>query len=113
MQGVGSHAYDHSVMDNLIVRILDPTRSGLGTRVDYLGDRSTDDLILEALELALATLGDEFGTGYPTNIGQLVFYQRQHPRSSINNLTGLVGPSTTMPYLDRGSWIHIWAAEAP
>lgn len=113
MQGVGSHAFDHSVMDNVILRILEPSYSGLAARVDYLGDRSPDALIGEGFQQALATLGEEFQTGYPTNPAMLLAYRRQHPRSTIANLTGVVGPSTTMPYVDRGSWIHVWAAEKP
>jgi hypothetical protein len=33
----------------------------------------------------------------------------RHPRSPVESLTGVIGPSLTMPFQDRGSWIHLVA----
>ncbi len=113
MQGVGSHVFDHSVMDNLILRVLYPEFSGLTARVDYLDGQDPDALIHAVLQDALSTLAQTYGTGNPPSVAELDQFRRVHPRSEIGNLTGVVGPSSTMPYLDRGSWIHVWAAEKP
>lgn len=113
MQGVGSHVFDHSVMDNLILRVLYPSFSGLSARVDYLDGRDPDELILTVLRNALSTLAATYGVPEPLVGPEVMLFQRVHPRSEINNLTGVVGPSTTMPYQDRGSWIHAWGSEKP
>lgn len=113
MQGVGSHAFDHSVMDNLILRVIKPETSALSARVDYLQGREVDQLLHDVLQQALLNLASRFGTQSPPAIADLDQFRRVHPRSEISNLTGVVGPSITMPYLDRGSWIHVWAAEKP
>ena len=33
----------------------------------------------------------------------------QHPRLPVESLTGVIGRSLTMPYQDRGSWVHVVA----
>lgn len=113
MQGVGSHVFDHSVMDNLILRVLYPAFSGLDARADYLQGREPDAVILTVVQKALSALAATYGTDDPPTSADLDQFRRVHPRSEITNLTGIVGPTVTMPYLDRGSWIHVWAAERP
>jgi len=48
--------------------------------------------------------------------------KRVHPRSQICSLTGVIGPGSdtlpgtacvTMPYQDRGSWVHRVGYEKP
>ncbi len=97
----GSHVFDMTVEDNLALRILEPASSTLSVRHDYLGKRSRQDVLHEALVLALQRLQQDFGTK------QMSSWRRPHPRSEVCSLTGgIVGPCIDMPYQDRGSWIH-------
>jgi penicillin G amidase len=109
--GVGSHVFDMSAADNLAVRVLDPTSSGLTTSRDYTGGRGAEEVLRVALAAALDVLEERYGSTDPAD------YRRTHPRSEICSLTGgVIGPCLTMPYQDRGSWIHVVAfagADAP
>ena len=99
---MGSHVYDVSAADNLVLRVLDPTHSGLEPTRDYTGGRSANQVLKAALREALADLEQEYGSG------DLADYRRPHPRSDVCSLTGgVIGPCLTMPYQDRGSWIHV------
>ena len=99
---MASHVYDVSAADNLALRILDPGHSGLQPSRDYTGGRTTAQVLRAALSVALDRLADEFGSM------DLSDYRRPHPRSEVCSLTnGVIGPCVTMPYQDRGSWIHI------
>lgn len=104
---VGSHVFEQSVLDNLALRILEPSSSSLTPNHDYLQGRSRDDVLLAALQLALTRLQQRFGGANPLVPADLQHFTRAHPRSQINSLTGVIGPSTTMPYLDRGSWVEL------
>ncbi|HUR39937.1 MAG TPA: penicillin acylase family protein [Verrucomicrobiae bacterium] len=106
--GVGSHRFDQSVMDNLVVRVLAPESSGLSVRRDYTGGRTRDAVMRAALEVALSRLEVD-------SVDGLDGLRRSHPRSQICSLTGAVGPGSDaapgtscveMPYQDRGSWVH-------
>ena len=99
---MGSHVYDVSAADNLALRILDPDHSGLEPSRDYTAGRSSNQVLRAALGVALSRLEEQFGTD------DLSAYRRPHPRSDVCSLTGgVIGPCLTMPYQDRGSWIHI------
>lgn len=120
--GVGSHVFDQSVMDNLILRILDPMTSGLSVRHDWAGGRSRDAVMLAALRTALGRLASKYNAGSAMTIADLDKARRVHPRSQICSLTGVIGPGSdtlpgtacvTMPYQDRGSWIHRIGYEKP
>ena len=101
-EGVGSHVYDMSAADNLALRILDPTHSGLEPSRDYTGGRTTQAVLRAALTRALNRLEAQFDSE------DLADYRREHPRSDVCSLTGgVIGPCLTMPYQDRGSWIHV------
>jgi len=122
MSGVGSHVFDQSAMDNLIVRILDPAHAGLPVRHDFTGGRTRDAVIQAAVARALAHLADDFNSGTPLAPGDLPNCRRVHPRSKLCSLTGVIGPGSdtapgtscvTMPYQDRGSWVHRVGYEAP
>ena len=103
-EGVGSHVYDVSAADNLALRVLDPSHSALAPSRDYRGGRSTSAVLRRALTVALNRLAEQFGTD------DLDAYRRPHPRSDVCSLTGgIIGPCLTMPYQDRGSWIHVVA----
>ena len=99
---VGSHVFDASPADNLVLRVLSPSRSGLVPSHDYLKGATPQAAILTALNRSVAALTKEFGA-------DPAIWRAQHPRSTIDSLTGVIGPSTTMPYEDRGSWIHVVA----
>jgi penicillin amidase len=106
--GVGSHVFDMSAADNLAIRVLDPTSSSLTPSRDYTAGRGTGGVLRAALSAALDALEDEYGSS------DLADYRRTHPRSEVCSLTGgIIGPCLTMPYQDRGSWIHLVAFDAP
>jgi penicillin amidase len=102
---VASHVWDASPADNLVLRVLSPSRSALTPSRDYLGGRSRDQVLLAALDRSVAALTDEYGADPAT-------WRARHPRRPIDSLTGVIGPSLTMPYQDRGSWVHIVAFQA-
>ena len=123
LAGVGSHVFDQSVMDNLVVRALDPSSSGLPPlRRDYLGGRDRDVVVIAALDVALQRLAAQYNGGTALTVATLDTARRVHPRSQICSLSGVVGPGSdtipgtscvTMPYQDRGSWVHRVGWEAP
>ena len=124
--GVGSHVFDQSVMDNLVLRVLNPASSGLAIRRDYTDGRPRDAVMLAALDTALARLATKYNGGTTMTPADLAKSQRIHPRSQICSLSGVIGPGAnvlagnlpmgdgtlpltscvTMPYQDRGSWVH-------
>ncbi|MGH8452911.1 MAG: penicillin acylase family protein, partial [Nevskiales bacterium] len=120
--GVGSHVFDQSVMDNLVLRVLNPASSGLVLRRDYTGGRSRDAVMLAALDTTMARLADAYNGGTPLTPADLPKCMRVHPRSLLCSLTGVIGPGSgtlpntscvTMPYQDRGSWVHRTGFEKP
>lgn len=122
LAGVGSHAFDQSVMDNLVIRALNPSASGLTLRRDYLDGRDRDTVVMAALDTALQQLAAQFNDGAPLTVADLDRCRRLHPRSQLCSLSGAVGPGSstipgtscvTMPYQDRGSWTHRVGWEAP
>ncbi len=131
--GVGSHVFDQSVMDNLVLRVLNPDSSGLATLRDYAGGRSRDEIMQAALEAALKRLADIYNGGASLMPADLAKCKRVHPRSQLCSLTRVIGPGSdvlkgnipgadgrlpltkcvTMPYQDRGSWVHRVGYEKP
>ncbi|MCW2614659.1 MAG: Penicillin acylase, partial [Frankiales bacterium] len=99
---VASHVWDASPADNLVLRVLSPSRSSLTPSRDYLRGRTPADAVLTALDRSVAALTAEHGASPAT-------WRGQHPRREIASLTGVIGPSLTMPYQDRGSWVHVVA----
>ena len=111
--GVGSHKFDQSVMDNLVLRVLNPSSSGLPLLRDYTGGRSRNAVMQAALTTTLQRLSGQYNGGDPLSVADLDKCRRVHPRSTICSLTGVIGPGSattgecvTMPYQDRGSWVH-------
>jgi penicillin G amidase len=98
-RGVGSHVYDASPAHNLVLRVLDPTSSGLRPSRDYARGRTAEQVLVDAAEAALADLATTYGSQ------DLQDYRRPTARSEVDNLSGVIGPSTTQPYMDRGSWV--------
>lgn len=120
--GVGSHVFDQSVMDNLVLRVLAPGHSGLVNRRDWLEGRSADAVLLVALRKALTQLASDYNGGAPLTASDLDRCRRLHPRSRLCSLSGVIGPGSdtlpgtscvTMPYQDRGSWVHRVGYERP
>lgn len=113
--GVGSHVFDMSAMDNLVLRVLDPSTSGLALNRDYTGGRDRDTVMQAALDTALQRLAAQYNGGAAMAPADLAKAKRVHPRSQICSLSGVIGPGSntlpgqncvTMPYEDRGSWVH-------
>ncbi|MES2490516.1 MAG: penicillin acylase family protein [Pseudomonadota bacterium] len=122
VSGVGSHVFDQSVMDNLILRILKPSTSGLAVRRDYTGGRSRDVILRAALDRTLQTLSKQYNGNVAMTAADLPKSTRIHPRSKLCSLSGVIGPGSdtipgtscvTMPYEDRGSWVHHAGYEKP
>ena len=122
VSGVGGNVFDQSVMDNLITRIIDPASSGLAVRRDYTGGRSHDDVMLAALNRALTSIAMQFNNGAALTPATLDRARRIHPRSQLCSLTGVIGPGSstlpgtacvTMPYQNRGTWVHRVGYERP
>jgi penicillin amidase len=104
---VGSHVYDTPPLDNLAARVLRTDFSGLAPSRDYTGGRTPVAVIRAALNTAISAAEAEHGTDFREA-------RRLHPRSEMCSLTGgVIGPCATMPYQDRGSWIHVVALNAP
>ena len=99
---VASHVYDASPADNLVLRVLDPSASALRPSQDYLRGRSAADAQLEALDRAVAAVVATYGEDPAA-------WRAPHERRPVEGLTGVIGPSLTMPYMDRGSWVHVVA----
>lgn len=115
IRGVGSHVFDQSVMDNVALRVLDPRHSGLTLRHDFAAGRDADTVLRAALDRALGAAAEQFNNGTPLSVADLAQVRRIHPRSEICSLSGVIGPGSstvpgtacvTMPYQDRGSWVH-------
>ncbi len=94
-----SHQYDVVPVDNLVLRALTPSTSGIRSSRDWAGGRSTPAVVLAALDQALADVRGAYGADPAT-------WRRAHAISHLDSLTGVVGPSAVMPFEDRGSWVH-------
>jgi penicillin amidase len=95
------HMFDINPLFNLALRILDPATSALRPSRDYLGGRSPAQALRAALDSAMATLTAQYRSA------DMADWRRPHPTSSVCSLTGgVVGPCITMPYEDRGTYIH-------
>ena len=118
---VGSHVFDQSVMDNLAVRTLRPAASALSNQRDWTGGRTRDAVVLAAVKTALSRLATTYNGGVALTVADLPKCTRTHPRSNICSLTDVIGPGSTtptgecvtMPYQDRGSWVHRVGWEKP
>lgn len=120
--GVGSHVFDQSVMDNVALRVLNPAHSGLTNRRDWSQGRERDAVMRAALRVALTRLASDYNAGAALTVADLDQCRRLHPRSRLCSLSGVIGPGSdtvpgtncvTMPYQDRGSWVHRVGFEKP
>ncbi|MDX6224400.1 MAG: penicillin amidase [Frankiales bacterium] len=101
-----SHIFDANPVDNLALRVLRPQLSSLTPQHDWLAGRTRDQVVKGALADTVAALTASYGA-------DVSGWRGQHPRRPVDSLTGVVGPSLTMPYEDRGSWEHIVVLDAP
>jgi penicillin amidase len=101
----GGHVFDGTPADNLVLRNLVPAKSSLPLSRSYLHGRSVQSVVLAALDRSIASLTKDHGAD-PAG------WRDVHPRSTIDSLTGVIGPSRTMPYEDRGSWVQVIAFDA-
>lgn len=120
--GVGSHVFDMSAMDNLILRILKPSSSALTLKTDFASGMNRDQIMLAALNTMLTTLATEYNGGKVMTAADLSKAMRVHPRSQLCSLSGVIGPGSdtvpgtscvTMPFQDRGSWVQRVGYERP
>jgi penicillin amidase len=99
--GASLHLFDVKPIDNLALRVLDASSSALRPNYDYLKGRTPTEVIRAALDQALGALNTQFGTADMTK------WRRPHPTSAVCSLTGgVIGPCLTMPFEDRGTYIH-------
>jgi penicillin amidase len=98
---IGLHLYEPTAMDNLALRILRPSTSALPVHHDWLHGRTRADVLRDALHRSIADLVSGFRTRH------IAAWRRAHPVSTIDSLTGVIGPSLTMPYEDRGTYEHL------
>lgn len=99
---VGSHEYDASPLDNVVLKALNPSISGIPLRVDYLQGMGVNEWIQTGLAEARSRLEEQYASTDPQD------FRRIHHRDDVCSLTGgIVGPCITMPHQDRGSWNEI------
>jgi hypothetical protein len=96
----GRHPYDAGTFHKLVAKILDPSKSTIAPRHDWLRGRTRAQFIKAAIGTALSRMQSEFGTSDPNE------FRRIHARAPVCALADpLVGPCLTMPFQDRGSWL--------
>jgi acyl-homoserine lactone acylase PvdQ len=64
-----------------------------------VGKRRPTAVLRRALDAAIAAMTKQYGANPST-------WRRHHAISHLDSLTGVVGPSVTMPFEDRGSWVQ-------
>ncbi len=99
----GRHPHDAKRMENLALKLFDPSVTSIPAQHGYLGGRSGDEVLREVVQATLARLEATYGAA--TDPSE---YRRVHPRDEVCSLTGgVTGPCLSMPHQDRGSWIHL------
>jgi len=93
------HQYDVTPMDNLALRVVRPGWAGLPPPTVVIGVHRPRAVLRHALAAALTSLAKTYGAKPST-------WHRSHAVSHLESLTGVVGPSATEPFVDRGSWVQ-------
>ncbi len=102
LSATGNHEYDASPLDNLVLKVLDPSISAIALRQDYSQGLPASGWITMGLLMTQMQLMAEYGSEDPAD------YTRVHHRDEVCSLTGgIVGPCLSMPHQDRGSWNEI------
>jgi penicillin G amidase len=100
-QRSGRHVYDVSPALNLVLRIVEPRASSLTPSRDYLRGREVGEVLVAALRTAL----DHLEVEEPDDLDGL---RREYRMERVCSPTGgVVGPCVEMPFLERGTWIHL------
>jgi penicillin G amidase len=94
-----SHQYDVTPLDNEALRILRPHFSGLTPLARWAHGRSRLAIERRALVDAVKAMEKRYGSSPST-------WRRHHGTSPVDSLSGVVGPSTRMPFEDRGTWVQ-------
>ncbi len=102
----GRHVYDVSPALNLVLRVVDASTSSLRPSRDYLEGASPSDALLAALVSALDDLEAAQGS-------DLAAYRSPYRLEEVCSPTGVIGPCLQMPFLERGTWIHMVAFGTP
>lgn len=97
----GRHVYDMTPPLHVALRTLDPTTSSLGTAMDYARGRTPREVLRDVVQATTDQLVAEQGTD-PSAWRQAY----TNPGDEVCTATGIVGPCGTMPFLERGTWIH-------
>lgn len=93
------HRYDVTPLDNEALRVLRPGFSGLTPLSRWAHGRSRSTIERAALRQAVRTMQHEYGA-------KPASWRRHHAISAIDSLSGVIGPSETMPFEDRGTWVQ-------
>jgi penicillin G amidase len=102
----GRHVYEMAPALNLVLRILDPSTSTLTPSRDYLRGREPAQVLLTALSAGLDALGVD-------DTEEIRRLRRDYRMESVCSPTGVIGPCLEMPFLERGTWIHLTGFRAP
>ncbi len=99
---IGRHVYDMSPVTNLILRILDPSSSSLVASRDYFDGRTASVVVREVLNVALDELESEQSSS------DMAAWRSEYLRMDpVCSPTGIIGPCVDMPFIERGTWIHM------
>jgi penicillin amidase len=91
-----SHQYDVTPLDNDALGVLIPGFSSLNGGVDAKHRIAVER---RALAAAVRQMRSTYGK-------QPSSWRRSHGISHVDSLSGVVGPSTQMPFQDRGTWVQ-------
>jgi acyl-homoserine lactone acylase PvdQ len=94
-----THQYDVTPLDNLTLRVLRPRWAGLGVPSAVVGHVLARRVLRQTLATALDLLTKQYGHKPST-------WRRSHGITTIESLTGVLGPAATEPFEDRGSWVQ-------
>jgi hypothetical protein len=93
------HQYDVTPLNNDVLRILVPRISAIHELPRWAHGRSPLDVERHALVEAVKVMRHRYGDTVST-------WRRAHGISSVDSLSGVVGPSVDMPFEDRGTWVQ-------
>jgi hypothetical protein len=94
-----THQYDVTPADNLALRVLRPTWAGLPSPASVVGHPRIGRFLRVTLSSALHRLEHTYGEAMHA-------WRRPHGITTIESLTGVIGPAATEPFEDRGSWVQ-------
>jgi penicillin amidase len=96
---VEGHQYDVTPLDNLVLRVIRPGWAGLPPPTLVTGHRNPSRVIRHALTTTMRALTKRYGAKQSA-------WRRAHAISHLASLTGVIGPASLEPFVDRGSWVQ-------